>query len=109
MPGTTLGTIPLRVFEGNKGVLYDTAGLHLHHRLNNMLPPDDLRALHPKRRLKPYVASVDAEEMDDAGAPARRYKWGALVRPQRAEETDARGAAAAAPRRGRSPIRSDRR
>ena len=90
MPGTTLGTIPLRVFEGNKGVLYDTAGLHLHHRLNNMLPPDDLKALHPKRRLKPYIASVDASAGDGGddfgvqiaseGARAIRYKWGALVR-----------------------------
>ena len=33
MPGTTLGVIPLRAFEG-KGTLYDTPGVFLHHRMN---------------------------------------------------------------------------
>ena len=70
MPGTTLGTIPLRVFEGNKGVLYDTAGLHLHHRLNNMLTPEDLKALHPKKRLSPYL-SVLSEDAAGLGTRAR--------------------------------------
>ena len=36
MPGTTLGVIPLNAFE-NKGVLYDTPGVFLHHRLNSIL------------------------------------------------------------------------
>ena len=61
MPGTTLGTIPLRVFDDNRGTLYDTAGLHLHHRLNNMLSPDDLKALHPRRRLNPYISVLSGD------------------------------------------------
>ena len=42
MPGTTLGIIPLRAFEG-RGTLYDTPGVFLHHRMNSILPGEDIK------------------------------------------------------------------
>ena len=35
--------------------LADTPGLHLHHRLPHMLTPDELRVLHPRKRLCAFV------------------------------------------------------
>jgi len=44
MPGTTLGVIPLRAFE-DKGALYDTPGVLVHHRLSSLLDPEELKPL----------------------------------------------------------------
>ena len=40
----------------------DTPGLHLHHRIIHMLTPEEARDLHPRGRLKPYVAPPLAQE-----------------------------------------------
>ncbi|GFR50774.1 hypothetical protein Agub_g13039 [Astrephomene gubernaculifera] len=60
MPGTTLGLIPLRAFSGG-GTLFDTPGVHLHHRIPHMLTPAELKLLHPRRRLSVLVPPLPAE------------------------------------------------
>ncbi|EFJ51703.1 hypothetical protein VOLCADRAFT_120437 [Volvox carteri f. nagariensis] len=71
MPGTTLGLIPLRAFSSG-GVLFDTPGIHLHHRVLHMLSPAELKLLHPRRRLSAYVPPLPVEltegDSDDVGA-----------------------------------------
>ncbi|KAF8070981.1 nitric oxide synthase [Scenedesmus sp. PABB004] len=102
MPGTTLGLIPLQAFETG-GTLYDTPGVHLHHRVPHMLTPAELRLLHPRKRLLAYapptplevVRAQEEEEEDGAGGaggyglPAPRprpksvsasYVWSGLAR-----------------------------
>jgi hypothetical protein len=39
----------------------DTPGVHLHHRIPHMLTPDELKALHPRRRLKAHRPPPPAE------------------------------------------------
>ncbi|XP_048497021.1 NO-associated protein 1, chloroplastic/mitochondrial isoform X3 [Beta vulgaris subsp. vulgaris] len=51
VPGTTLGPIPIDAFFGG-GKLYDTPGVHLHHRQGAVVPVDDLPVLAPRSRLK---------------------------------------------------------
>jgi len=67
MPGTTLGLIALRAFEAG-GALYDTPGVHLHHRVPHLLSPSELRLLHPRRALAPYVAACGAAGAGAGGA-----------------------------------------
>jgi nitric-oxide synthase len=82
MPGTTLGTIPLKVFSAG-GLLYDTPGLHLHHRMPHLLTPEENKALHPRKKLRAYVAPAPAAVREDARVGPRdgtvRYCWGGLV------------------------------
>ncbi|QDZ22803.1 nitric-oxide synthase [Chloropicon primus] len=59
MPGTTLGIIPLRAFERG-GVLFDTPGLHLEHRLIHMMLPSEVKSVLPRRPLSPYIAKTPA-------------------------------------------------
>ncbi|GJP82281.1 hypothetical protein CLOP_g12516 [Closterium sp. NIES-67] len=60
MPGTTLGPICIKAFTGG-GDLYDTPGVHLHHRMAAMMHPWDLHHLGPKRRLRPFVVTGPLE------------------------------------------------
>ena len=60
MPGTTLRTIPLEVFSSG-GTLFDTPGLHLHHRIPHLLTPEENKELHPRKRLRGYVVTPPAE------------------------------------------------
>eukprot|EP00892_Ulva_mutabilis_P003852 jgi/Ulvmu1/1839/UM119_0058.1 len=81
MPGTTLGFVRLGAFSSG-GTLYDTPGLHLHHRCLHILTPPELKAIHPKRKLRPYVAAspeVVAEQHASA-EPSATYFWGAVLR-----------------------------
>ena len=55
MPGTTLQLIPLEVFYKG-GTLFDTPGLHLHHRVLHMLTPEENKELHPRHRLREFIA-----------------------------------------------------
>jgi nitric-oxide synthase len=55
MPGTTLGVIPLRAFEG-KGTMFDTPGVFLHHRLNSILTGNDLKRFGLGSSLKRFQA-----------------------------------------------------
>lgn len=45
----------------------DTPGVHYHHRLIHMLSPSEMKALHPLRKLRPYVAPTPRELCDRAG------------------------------------------
>lgn len=60
MPGTTLRTIPLEVFSSG-GTLFDTPGLHLHHRVPHILTPEENKELHPRKKLRGYVAPPPSE------------------------------------------------
>ncbi|GJM89961.1 hypothetical protein PR202_ga06193 [Eleusine coracana subsp. coracana] len=51
VPGTTLGPIQIDAFLGG-GKLYDTPGVHLHHRQAAVIHADDLPSLAPQSRLK---------------------------------------------------------
>ncbi|KAM3317753.1 hypothetical protein ACQJBY_035454 [Aegilops geniculata] len=51
VPGTTLGPIQIEAFLGG-GKLYDTPGVHLHHRQAAVIHADDLPSLAPQSRLK---------------------------------------------------------
>jgi nitric-oxide synthase len=51
VPGTTLGPIEIEAFLGG-GKLYDTPGVHLHHRQAAVIHADDLPSLAPQSRLK---------------------------------------------------------
>lgn len=107
-PTTSPSTHP-QVFAAG-GLLYDTPGLHLHHRIPHILTPDENKALHPRRRLRPYAAPSLGDLLPglasptaagaagggrDSAAPGRqragaaggpggqllaRYWWGGLVR-----------------------------
>ena len=46
----------------------DTPGIHLHHRLPHLLTPEELKEMHPRRRLKPYYppAPEDLAQEEDA-------------------------------------------
>ncbi|KAL8088473.1 hypothetical protein AgCh_038300 [Apium graveolens] len=50
VPGTTVGPIEINAFIGGK--LYDTPGVHLHHRQAAVVQSDDLPALAPRSRLR---------------------------------------------------------
>lgn len=75
MPGTTLSSIPLEVFQSGEK-LYDTPGLHIHHRLPHILTPQENKLLHPKKRLQTFVAKQVNNEPDHHTC----YCWGGVVR-----------------------------
>ncbi|GLJ08092.1 hypothetical protein SUGI_0081200 [Cryptomeria japonica] len=58
VPGTTLGPIPIDAFHTGK--LYDTPGVHLHHRQAAVVHTDDLPLLAPQNRLKGIAISIDS-------------------------------------------------
>ncbi|KAL0400934.1 UNVERIFIED_CONTAM: Structural maintenance of chromosomes protein 2-1 [Sesamum latifolium] len=51
VPGTTLGPIQIEAFLSG-GKLYDTPGVHLHHRQAAVIHSEDLPALAPQSRLR---------------------------------------------------------
>ncbi|KAL6127893.1 hypothetical protein ACLB2K_071254 [Fragaria x ananassa] len=51
VPGTTLGPIQINAFLGG-GKLYDTPGVHLHHRQAAVVHSEDLPSLAPQSRLR---------------------------------------------------------
>lgn len=78
MPGTTLRVIPLDVFSSG-GTLYDTPGLHLHHRIPHMLTPEENKQLHPRKRVKRYAVGPLHT--------GQSLAWGGLVRLDVVEST----------------------
>ena len=95
MPGTTLGIIPLRAFEG-RGVLYDTPGVFLHHRMNSILPGEDIKRFKLGGSLVRYVPRRRCD--DDASDASDRTDftglsllWGPLIRVDIAVATPAAG------------------
>ncbi len=89
MPGTTLSSIPLEVFQSGEK-LYDTPGLHIHHRMPHILTPDENKELHPRKRLVgrtvPAPAFSRARDVLDSSDVSEKsdthtcYAWGGLVR-----------------------------
>jgi nitric-oxide synthase, plant len=82
MPGTTLGVIPLRAFDG-KATLYDTPGVVLHHRVNGMLDGPDLAALAPRQPLRSReIENPDAHDGEDSSVRLKGLAlfWEALAR-----------------------------
>lgn len=81
MPGTTLGVIPLKAFEGN-GVLYDTPGVFLHHRMNSILDGDDIKRFKLGATLVRYVPKprVVGEDQDRETFAGLSLLWGPLIR-----------------------------
>lgn len=72
MPGTTLRLIPLKVFASG-GTLYDTPGLHLHHRTPHILTPEENKQLHPRRPLRGYVAPSSLEVLQSTSTDGHTH------------------------------------
>ncbi|CAI8615929.1 unnamed protein product [Vicia faba] len=87
VPGTTLGPIPINAFLGG-GKLYDTPGVHLHHRQTAVVHSEDLSSLAPKSRLRGLSFPSSQVFLDNTkeGAPTVNglngfsIFWGGLVR-----------------------------
>ncbi|KAJ8772107.1 hypothetical protein K2173_027284 [Erythroxylum novogranatense] len=87
VPGTTLGPIQINAFLGG-GKLFDTPGVHLHHRQSAVVHSEDLPILAPRSRLK-GTTLPNARVASEIGM-ADRWKsdglngfsifWGGLVR-----------------------------
>ena len=88
MPGTTLGVIPLRAFEG-RGVMYDTPGVFLHHRMNSILSGEDIKRFKLGNSLKKYAPPprVEGEETDRESFAGLSLLWGPLLRVDITEAT----------------------
>ncbi|KAL3755910.1 hypothetical protein ACJRO7_002887 [Eucalyptus globulus] len=78
VPGTTLGPIQIEAFPGG-AKLYDTPGVHLHHRQAAIVHAEDLPALAPQNRLRgqkfPVTSSVEPSCLNGFSV-----FWGGLVR-----------------------------
>uniref|UniRef100_A0A803KT51 Uncharacterized protein n=1 Tax=Chenopodium quinoa TaxID=63459 RepID=A0A803KT51_CHEQI len=80
VPGTTLGPIPIDAFFSG-GKLYDTPGVHLHHRQGAVVPTDDLPLLAPRSRLKGRSIPSNRETISGSrGMEGFSIFWGGLVR-----------------------------
>jgi len=92
MPGTTLGIIPLRAFEG-RGVLYDTPGVFLHHRMNSILAGGDIKRFRLGGSLVRYVPRprCEGETSDRTDFTGLSLLWGPLIRVDIAVATPASG------------------
>ncbi|XP_028786833.1 putative nitric oxide synthase [Neltuma alba] len=87
VPGTTLGPIKINAFLG-EGNLYDTPGVHLHHRQTAVVHSEDLSCLAPRSRLRGLSFPNSQVFKDYAGADNSKSNglngfsifWGGLVR-----------------------------
>lgn len=87
VPGTTLGPIQIDAFLGG-GKLFDTPGVHLHHRQAAVVHAEDLPALAPQSRLRGQTLpnyQVGSEklmsgQLKSMGLNAFSIFWGGLVR-----------------------------
>ncbi|GAB2261598.1 hypothetical protein Droror1_Dr00002595 [Drosera rotundifolia] len=88
VPGTTLGPIQIKAFLSGK--LYDTPGVHLHHRQAAVVNAEDLPALAPRNRLRgrPFPTSNQMTTSDENvenrsnshGLTGFSIFWGGLAR-----------------------------
>lgn len=76
VPGTTLGPIQIEAFLGG-GKLYDTPGVHLHHRQAAVIHADDLPSLAPQSRLKGRCFPANDTDVELSG---NSLFWAGLVR-----------------------------
>ncbi|KAK4570900.1 hypothetical protein RGQ29_029672 [Quercus rubra] len=89
VPGTTLGPIQINAFLGG-GKLFDTPGVHLHHRQAAVVHSEDLPVLAPQSRLRGHsfpnsrVASDNgtASEVQSRDLNGFSIFWGGLVLPE---------------------------
>ncbi|XP_075108146.1 putative nitric oxide synthase isoform X4 [Nicotiana tabacum] len=87
VPGTTLGPIPIDAFLGG-GKVYDTPGVHLHHRQAAVIHAEDLPTLAPQSRLRGQafpssglnLESLIADRVRSSGLSGLSIFWGGLVR-----------------------------
>ncbi|KAJ8461641.1 hypothetical protein OPV22_034567 [Ensete ventricosum] len=83
VPGTTLGPIQIEAFQGG-GNLFDTPGVHLHHRQAAVVHSDDLPSLAPQSRLRgqsfPVVSIGTITNSEAVGINGSSLFWGGLVR-----------------------------
>ncbi|KAL6131878.1 hypothetical protein ACLB2K_070251 [Fragaria x ananassa] len=86
VPGTTLGSIQINAFLGG-GKLYDTPGVHLHHRQAAVVHSEDLPSLAPQSRLRGQ--SLPNSQVSGSGTTRQGNSndlngylifWGGLVR-----------------------------
>ncbi|CAN6247561.1 unnamed protein product [Urochloa humidicola] len=75
VPGTTLGPIEIEAFLGG-GKLYDTPGVHLHHRQAAVIHADDLPSLAPQSRLKGQCFPANDTDVELSG---NSLFWAGLV------------------------------
>ncbi|KAK2975821.1 hypothetical protein RJ640_022838, partial [Escallonia rubra] len=83
VPGTTVGPIQINAFTGGK--LFDTPGVHLHHRQAAVVHSEDLPVLAPRSRLRGQSVTVDfdnlvADKFESEGLNGHSIFWGGLVR-----------------------------
>ncbi|ERN00761.1 putative nitric oxide synthase isoform X1 [Amborella trichopoda] len=82
VPGTTLGPIQIDAFQGGK--LFDTPGVHLHHRQAAVVHSEDLPSLAPQSRLKghtlPALDVKSSNQEGDGSLNGISIFWGGLVR-----------------------------
>ncbi|XP_062217909.1 putative nitric oxide synthase [Phragmites australis] len=76
VPGTTLGPIQIDAFLGG-GKLYDTPGVHLHHRQAAVIHADDLPSLAPQSRLRGQCFPANDTDVELSG---NSLFWAGLVR-----------------------------
>nr|XP_043615104.1 NO-associated protein 1, chloroplastic/mitochondrial [Erigeron canadensis] len=86
VPGTTVGPIQINAFLGG-GKVYDTPGVHLHHRQAAVIHSQDLPALAPRSRLRgqsfTWQIVLDqwvSEKMEFNDLTGFSIFWGGLVR-----------------------------
>ncbi|CAH9111223.1 unnamed protein product [Cuscuta europaea] len=87
VPGTTLGPIQIDAFLG-AGKMYDTPGVHLHHRQAAVVHSEDLPALAPRSRLRARIfpdsqLALDkliVDQVRSSGLTGFSMFWGGLVR-----------------------------
>ncbi|CAN1265394.1 NO-associated protein 1, chloroplastic/mitochondrial [Linum perenne] len=87
VPGTTLGPIQINAFLGG-AKLFDTPGVHLHHRQAAVVNSEDLPLLAPRSRLKAQIIpnaiiaaeNGIAETLESDGLNGFTIFWGGLVR-----------------------------
>ncbi|KAJ4954652.1 hypothetical protein NE237_011435 [Protea cynaroides] len=83
VPGTTLGPIQIDAFLGG-GKLFDTPGVHLHHRQAAVIHSEDLPALAPRSRIRgqsfPVTPRERISEIKGNDLNGFSLFWGGLVR-----------------------------
>ncbi|XP_062092187.1 putative nitric oxide synthase isoform X2 [Humulus lupulus] len=84
VPGTTLGPIQINAFLSG-GKLYDTPGVHLHHRQAAVVHSEDLPVLAPRSRIRGQIFPVQSENGTAGNNMANLLNgqslfWGGLVR-----------------------------
>ncbi|XP_027110515.1 putative nitric oxide synthase isoform X1 [Coffea arabica] len=79
VPGTTLGPIQIDAFLGG-GKLYDTPGVHLHHRQAAVVHAEDLPSLAPQSQLRGQTLPSISNPVGSNDLNGFSIFWGGLVR-----------------------------